>query len=181
MLAITAHLCPSHPPIHSPSRLIHLIEEPQVHSHSPCSTLNLVYDQNLCSIFVSPSHVTLHNNNNQSEGSLTNQSHSQTSNRIPSNSNDKTPLIPPTAPPLAPTWVAAALLFPWLATALLLLLLPRSLEAGARWCEVTWRPAAGLRGPAPALHCQLRPIDSLPHHTRPLRLSPTILTKMYST
>ena len=38
-------------------------------------------------------------------------------------------MIEATAPPFAPTWLAAALLFPWLATALLLLLLPRSLEA----------------------------------------------------
>ena len=116
------------------------------------------------------------------EGGLTNTSHSQTSKKIPQIHIIR-PLSSPRLPHplLPPGWVAAALLFPWLATALLLLLLPRSLEAGARWCEVTWRPAAGLRsGPAPALR-QLRPIDSLPHHTRPLRLSPTIPTKMNCT
>ena len=34
----------------------------------PLTSLNLACDQNLCTIFVSSSHVTLHNNNNQSGG-----------------------------------------------------------------------------------------------------------------
>ena len=85
-----------------------------------------------------------------------------------------------TAPPFPPTWVAAALLFPWLDTALLpLLLLPRSLELVRGHMEA----AAGLHRPSslprPSLRCQLRPIDSLAHHTRPLRLSPTIPTKTH--
>ena len=136
-----------------------------------------MYD--LCNV----NHVTLHNNNNQSGWRWTHKYITQPNQQEnPPNSDHTTPFSPQLPHPLLPPgWVAAALLFPWLATALLLLLLPRSLEAGARWCEVTWRPAAGLRsGPAPALR-QLRPIDSLPHHTRPLRLSPTIPTKMNCT
>ena len=91
-------------------------------------------------------------------------------------SDDTAPLFlsPPTAPPLLSHLGSGRPALPLAGHSTAPASAASKPGSGARWCEVTWRPAAGLRGPAPALHWQLRPIDSLPHHTRPLCLSPTI-------